>query len=87
MKHVRRLASEPDDVLNRRPTLQDAEGHHSSALFVQWAPNRVAGSSWERESDRYADHLLDLCERFAPGTKALVKDRVMLHPEAIDRAI
>ena len=67
------------------PTLQDAEGHHSSALFVQWAPNRIAGSSWERESERYADHLLDLCERFAPGTKALVKDRVMLHPEAIEQ--
>jgi phytoene dehydrogenase-like protein len=67
------------------PSLQDDEGHHSSALFVQWAPNRVAGSSWDREADRYADHLLDICERFAPGTKALVKDRMMLHPEAIEQ--
>jgi phytoene dehydrogenase-like protein len=66
------------------PSLQDAGGHHSSALFVQWAPNRVAGSSWAAEGERYADHLLDICERFAPGTKALVADRMLLHPEAIE---
>jgi phytoene dehydrogenase-like protein len=67
------------------PSLQDPGGHHSSALFVQWAPNRVAGSSWAEVEDRYADHLLDICERFAPGTKSLVADRMMLHPEAIEQ--
>jgi phytoene dehydrogenase-like protein len=67
------------------PSLQDAAGHHSSALFVQWTPNRVAGSSWAAEADRYADHLLDICEQFAPGTKSLVVDRMILHPEAIEQ--
>jgi len=67
------------------PTLQDAAGHHSSALFVQWVPQRLAGSSWAAEAERYADHLLSLCDRFAPGTSALVADRVILHPEAIEQ--
>ncbi len=45
-------------------TLQDPAGHHSSALFVQWVPNHVAGSSWDVEAERYADHLLSICDRF-----------------------
>jgi phytoene dehydrogenase-like protein len=67
------------------PSLQDASGHHSSALFVQWVPNLVAGSSWEAEEDRYADHLLSICDEFAPGTSELVVDRFILHPQRIER--
>lgn len=67
------------------PSLQDAGKHHSSALFVQWVPNRLAESSWQAEAERYADHLLSICDRFAPGTSALVADRVILHPEAVEQ--
>ena len=67
------------------PSLQDPAGHHSSALFVQWVPNQIAGSSWDAEADRYADHLLKICDTFAPGTSDLVVDRLMLHPPAIER--
>jgi phytoene dehydrogenase-like protein len=67
------------------PTLQDAAGRHSSALFVQWVPNEIAGSAWEREEDRYVDHLLGVCDRFAPGTSELVVDRFVLHPKRIER--
>lgn len=66
------------------PSLQDREGRHSAALFVQWVPNRLA-DGWDSAADRYADHLLDLVDRFAPGTSALVVDRQVLHPEAIER--
>ncbi len=66
-------------------SLQDPGRHHSSALFVQWVPNRIAGSSWDAEAERYADHLLSLCDLFAPGTSALVADRKVLHPEAIEQ--
>lgn len=65
------------------PSLQDPEGHHSSALFVQWAPRVLKESTWEAEGDRYADHLLSICDRFAPGTSDLVADRVVMHPDAI----
>jgi phytoene dehydrogenase-like protein len=65
------------------PTLGDAQGHLSSALFVQWVPEHLAESSWEAEVDRYSDHLLRICDRFAPGTSELVVDRMALHPERI----
>jgi phytoene dehydrogenase-like protein len=67
------------------PTLTDPEGHLSSALFVQWVPYRLARSTWDEQGDRFADHLLSICDRFAPGTSANVVDRMLLHPPAIER--
>ncbi|HVT20628.1 MAG TPA: NAD(P)/FAD-dependent oxidoreductase [Mycobacteriales bacterium] len=65
-------------------SLQDAGGHHSSALFVQSVPWQPAGSSWDAELDRYVDHLLAVCDRFAPGTSALVADTYPLPPPGIE---
>jgi phytoene dehydrogenase-like protein len=67
------------------PTLTDAEGRISSALFVQWVPNKLADSTWDERIDDFSDHLLSICDRFAPGTSALVVDRMALHPERIER--
>lgn len=67
------------------PSVMDAEGHHSSALFVQWVPYELKGTTWEREERRYAEHLLSICDRFAPGTSDLVADMMVLHPQAIER--
>lgn len=47
-------------------SLQDKEGHHSSALFVQWVPFQPSGSSWESRQSAYVDHLLSICDTFAP---------------------
>jgi phytoene dehydrogenase-like protein len=66
------------------PSLQDAAGHHSSALFVQSVPYDVAGSSWEAELPGYVEHLLGICERFAPGTGDLVADTFALSPPGIE---
>eukprot|EP00891_Asterochloris_glomerata_P000992 jgi/Astpho2/992/fgenesh1_pg.00016_%23_155_t len=65
------------------PSLQDKEGHHNSALFVQWVPHDIEGSTWELEEDRYVHHLLKQCERFAPGTLDLVQDTFTLTPPKI----
>ncbi len=46
---------------------QDAAGHHSSALFVQWVPYELAGTSWEEQEERYVTHLLSIVDEFAPG--------------------
>jgi phytoene dehydrogenase-like protein len=67
------------------PTVQDAAGHHSSALFVQWVPYELKHSTWENEEERYARHLLSICDRFAPGTSDLVVDMMPLHPQSIER--
>lgn len=65
-------------------SLQDKAGHHNSALFVQWVPWEIAGSSWEKEEEGYVKHLLSICDRFAPGTSDLVVDTFPLHPQKIE---
>jgi phytoene dehydrogenase-like protein len=67
------------------PTMQDGHGHHNSALFVQWVPYEIAGSSWEKEEAKYVQHLLSICDRFAPGTSDLVVDTFPLHPQKIEK--
>jgi hypothetical protein len=63
------------------PSLRDEEGHHNSALFVQSVPYTLAGGArWEDEEERYVAHLLSICDRFAPGTSALVADTFTLTP-------
>ena len=56
------------------PPCATPQGHHNSALFVQWVPYELAGTTWEAEETRYVQHLLSLCDRFAPGTSDLVVD-------------
>lgn len=66
------------------PTLQDAAGHHSSALFVQSVPHQPAGTTWEAALPAYLDRLLAICDEFAPGTSGLVADTDPLPPPAIE---
>jgi phytoene dehydrogenase-like protein len=66
------------------PSLRDAEGHHNSALFVQWVPYELKDTTWEAEEDRYVQQLLSVCDRFAPGTSDLVADTFPLHPKKIE---
>jgi phytoene dehydrogenase-like protein len=67
------------------PSLQDPDGHHSSALFVQSVPYDVAGSSWDAELPAYVEKMLGLCDLFAPGTSDLVADTFPLPPPGIER--
>jgi phytoene dehydrogenase-like protein len=66
------------------PSLSDPAGHHSSALFVQSVPYAPADSSWDAELDAYVARLLEICDRYAPGTSALVADAVPLTPPGIE---
>jgi phytoene dehydrogenase-like protein len=67
------------------PTLQDKEGRHNSALFVEWVPYALKGTTWEKEKDRYVQQLLSICDRFAPGTSDLVVETFALAPPDIER--
>jgi phytoene dehydrogenase-like protein len=66
------------------PSLRDPAGNHNSALFVQWVPYELSGTTWEKEEARYVKHLLSICDRFAPGTSDLVVDTFALHPRKIE---
>ncbi len=67
------------------PSMKDAAGHHNSALFVQWVPYELEGTTWDAEEDRYVKHLLSICDRFAPGTSDLVADTFPLTPAKIEQ--
>lgn len=67
------------------PSLQDAAGHHSSALFVQSVPYSLAEGAWDDRRDEYAQHVIGLADRFAPGTAAAVADVFALAPPDIER--
>jgi phytoene dehydrogenase-like protein len=66
-------------------SLRDEQGRHSSALFVQWVPYQLAETSWEAQEQRYVNQLLAICDRFAPGTSALVEETFALTPPKIER--
>jgi len=66
-------------------SLQDSDGHHSSALFVQSVPYSPAAGSWDELLPSYVEHLLSICDRFAPGTTDLVADTFPLPPPGIER--
>ncbi|MGW3897550.1 phytoene desaturase family protein [Micromonospora profundi] len=66
------------------PSLSDAAGHHSSALFVQSVPYELAGTTWDAELPGYTDRLIEIVERYAPGTGDLIADAVPLAPPGIE---
>jgi phytoene dehydrogenase-like protein len=66
------------------PSLRDADGHHSSALFVQSVPYSPADGTWDDLLPSYVETLLDVCERYAPGTRDLIADAFPLTPPGIE---
>ena len=44
----------------------------------------LADGDWDDRVEDYADHLLSICDRFAPGTSDLVVDTFTLHPKKIE---
>lgn len=66
------------------PSLQDEHGHHNSALFVQWVPHTLAEGDWASEGPRYVEHLLSICDRFAPNTSECVVEAIPYHPQMIE---
>jgi phytoene dehydrogenase-like protein len=66
------------------PSLRDDSGRHNGALFVQWVPFELKGTTWDAEREKYARHLLTICDRFAPGTSELVTEMMPLAPPDIE---
>src|SRR5690606_36683742 len=66
------------------PSLRDANGRENAALFVQWVPYEPAGGSWDELAPRYAHHLFDVVDHFAPGFIAAIADMDILTPKTIE---
>lgn len=68
------------------PSLKDPKGRHNGALFVQWAPYTLArNQNWDDVERGYVNHLLSICDRFAPDTSKCVIDAFVLSPPGIER--
>jgi phytoene dehydrogenase-like protein len=67
------------------PTLQDEQGRHNSALFVQWVPYELKNTSWDEQEELYVRHLLSIADQFAPGFSNSVVDVFTLTPKKIEQ--
>jgi phytoene dehydrogenase-like protein len=67
------------------PTLQDEQGRHNAAFFVQWVPYELAAGNWDDAEAGYVRHLLDIADEFAPGFSRHVVDVSTLTPPAIEK--
>jgi phytoene dehydrogenase-like protein len=65
------------------PSLRDAAGNHSSALFVQGVPHSPAGSDWGREKEAYIERLLDAVCVYVPDLRDVLVDVNALTPPEI----
>jgi phytoene dehydrogenase-like protein len=55
-------------------------GQHLMSMFVQYAPYRLRGTTWEAEREPFADRCFDLLDRYAPNFKRSVIARQVLTP-------
>ena len=68
-------------------------GRHVVWIQVRVVPSRVRGdargeiepAAWDSLKERYADRVLDLLERHAPGLRASVLGRCVLSPDDLER--
>jgi phytoene dehydrogenase-like protein len=60
-------------------------GHHVIGLFVQYAPYRLAGASWDEIRDEFADRCIAEVGRYAPNFPASVLHRQVLSPLDLER--
>ena len=60
-------------------------GRHLMSMFVQYAPYRLRGTTWEAEREPFADRCFDLLDRYAPNFKRSVIARQVLTPLDLER--
>jgi phytoene dehydrogenase-like protein len=60
-------------------------GQHLMSMFVQYAPYRLRGTTWDAEREPFADRCFDLLDRYAPNFKRSVIARQVLTPLDLER--
>ncbi len=59
-------------------------GKHIMGIFLQYTPYRLREGNWKTEKEKYADHVMDLIEEYAPGFKSSVLHRQVLSPHDLE---
>jgi phytoene dehydrogenase-like protein len=60
-------------------------GQHVMSIFVQYAPYRLAASSWDDEKEVFADRCVELLARYAPNVPGSILHRQVLSPLDLER--
>lgn len=66
------------------PSLQDSQGNHNAAFFVQWVPYELSDGTWDDKEEAYVDKLFDIASEFAPNFRDCVLDTFVLTPKKIE---
>jgi phytoene dehydrogenase-like protein len=71
------------------PSVVDATvappGKHLMSMFIQYAPYKLRGSTWDQEREKFADRCFDLLNEYAPNFKRSVIARQILTPLDLER--
>lgn len=60
-------------------------GAHLMSIFVQYAPYRLRGATWDQMRESFADRCFDLLAEYAPNFKHSVMARQILTPLDLER--
>jgi phytoene dehydrogenase-like protein len=60
-------------------------GKHLMSMFIQYAPYKLRGTTWDGERERFADRCFDLLDEYAPNFKRSVLARQVLTPLDLER--
>jgi hypothetical protein len=66
------------------PSLAPA-GKHLMSMFIQYAPYKLRGTTWDEEREPFADRCFDLLNEYAPNFKKSVIARQILTPLDLER--
>jgi phytoene dehydrogenase-like protein len=73
------------------PSLTDPSvappGKHVLSCFVQYAPYRLKGGTWDEQREAFGNAVIDTISQFAPNLKSLIIGRQVLTPLDIERMV
>ena len=71
------------------PTLTDPSiappGKHILSCFVQYAPYRLARSTWDEQREAFGDAVVDTLAEYAPNIRQIIRHRQVLTPLDLER--
>jgi phytoene dehydrogenase-like protein len=60
-------------------------GQHLMSMFIQYAPYKLKGASWDEIKEKFADRCFDILNEYAPNFKRSVLARQVLSPLDLER--
>jgi phytoene dehydrogenase-like protein len=59
-------------------------GHHTMSIWMQYAPVRLAESSWAQKSEEMTERIIDSISTYSAGFRDKIVDRLLLTPADLD---